>query len=57
MDACLLAEARRREAVATTKRPCEVRRLPIADQARDVVHGDRGLLCQQLRGRGHPPRP
>jgi hypothetical protein len=32
-----------------------VRCLPVADQARDVAHGDRPLLDQQLGGRGHAP--
>jgi hypothetical protein len=32
-----------------------VRRLAIADEPRDVAHGDRRLLGEELCGRGHPP--
>jgi hypothetical protein len=32
-----------------------VRRLAIADEPRDVAHGDRRLLGKQLRSRGHSP--
>jgi hypothetical protein len=50
------AEARRPRAVAAPERAREVRRLAIADQPRDVAHGDRRLVAQQLRRRGHAPR-
>jgi hypothetical protein len=56
MGARPLAKARRREAVAATKGAREVRRLAVADELRDVVHGDRRLLGQQLRRGGHAPR-
>jgi hypothetical protein len=46
-----LAKARRRDAVASPEHPREVRRLPVADEPRDVAHGDRRLLGQELRGR------
>jgi hypothetical protein len=51
-----LAKARRREPVAATKRAREVRRMAVADELRDVAHGDRRLLGQQLGGRGHASR-
>jgi hypothetical protein len=46
----LLAKARRRQAVALAKDAREIRRLAIADEPRDVAHGYRRLLAQQLRG-------
>jgi hypothetical protein len=46
-----LAKARRRHAVAAPERTREMRRLPVADEPRDVAHGKRRLLRQQLRGR------
>jgi hypothetical protein len=52
----LLAKARRRETVAATKCARELGSLPVADEARDMVHRDRRLLDQQLGGRGHAPR-
>ena len=55
MASTLRAKAGRREAVAATKRTGELSSLPVADQARDVVHRDRRLLDQQLGGRGHAP--
>ncbi len=51
----LLAKARRRHAEAPAKDAREVRRLAVADQPRDVAHGDRRLLGQQLRGDRHAP--
>ncbi len=48
-----LAEARRREAVAAAERAREVRRLAVADQARDVAHGDR--RAARAAGRRQPP--
>ena len=51
-----LAKARRRQAVAAPERAREVRRLAVADQARDIAHRDRPLLDQQLGRGGHPPR-
>jgi hypothetical protein len=48
----LLAEARGRHAEAPPEGAGEVRRLPVADDPRDVAHGDRGLLCKQLRRDG-----
>jgi hypothetical protein len=46
MGARLLAKARRGQAVALAKDAREVRRLAIADEARDIAHGDRRLLDQ-----------
>jgi hypothetical protein len=46
-----LAKARRRQAVASPEHSREMRRLTVADEPRDVTHGDRRLLGQQLRGR------
>ena len=48
-----LAKARRRAAVAAAERAREVRRLAVADEARDVRDRDRALLDQQLA----PPAP
>jgi hypothetical protein len=48
---CALAKARRRHAVASPEHPREMRRLTVADEPRDVTHGDRRLLGEQLRGR------
>jgi hypothetical protein len=50
-----LAKARRRDAEAPPKRACEVRRLAVADELRDIADRDRRLLGEQLRRGGHPP--
>jgi hypothetical protein len=46
----LRAKARGRQAEMLAKDAREMRRLAIADEARDVAHGDRRLLDEQLRG-------
>src|SRR5437899_9154751 len=51
-----LAEAGRRQAVAAAEGAREVRRLPVAHQARHVRDGDRRLLDQKRRRGRHPPR-
>jgi hypothetical protein len=51
-----LAEARRRQAIALAKDAREVRRLAVADEPRDIAHGNRRLLGEQLRRSGHAPR-
>jgi hypothetical protein len=56
MRACLLAKARRRQAVALAKDAREVRRVAVADEPRDVAHRDRRLLGEQLRRGRHSPR-
>jgi hypothetical protein len=40
----LLAKARGRHTEAPAEGASEVRRLAVADEPRDVTHGDRGLL-------------
>jgi hypothetical protein len=52
----LLAEARRWHSVALAKGAREVRRMAIADEPRDVAHGDRRLLGQELCSDRQPPR-
>ena len=56
MRACLLAKARRRLPVALAKDAREVRRVPIADEPRDIAHRDRRLLGEQLRRSRHASR-
>jgi hypothetical protein len=51
MSARALAKARRRDAEARAERTREVRRLTVADQARDIRDRDRGLLIQERRCR------
>jgi hypothetical protein len=51
-----LAKARRREPVAAAKGAREVRCVAVADQPRDVAHGERRLLAEQLRRGVHAPR-
>jgi hypothetical protein len=50
------AERSRGETVPAAKRAREVRSAAISDQAPDVADRDRALLCEKLRGDGHPPR-
>jgi hypothetical protein len=52
----LFAKARWGLTVAATKRPGEVGRLPVADQACDIAYRYCPLLDQQLSRGSHPPR-
>jgi hypothetical protein len=56
MRACLLAKARRWQAVAFAKDAREVRRVAVADESRDIAHRDRRLLGEQLCRSRHAPR-
>jgi hypothetical protein len=56
MQACPLAERRRRDAKASAEGAREVRRLAVAHEARDLSHADRRLLVEQRRRRRQPAR-